>query len=299
MLRKMMKLSLLLVLVFAWLFALEQCRDAPIRSNQSAAASQTEQFVGRYIHRGLRESSGLAVSRRHPGVYWTISDSGNPPALYATTRSGELIREYFLEGATNQDWEALALDDNGRLWIGDIGDNMRRRNERMIYVAPEPDPYKETEANVIARYRFRYPDGDFDAEGMFIVDGLPYIVSKEPFRAVLYRFERLTPEAVHILQRVGELNDAKFVTGADASPDGERLVVCTYNRLWLYEISPAEGLTLADRIALSMQTPPLMLKHQVGGEAVGFDGEDLILTNERGEIFLVSQSAILSAETSD
>ena len=35
------------------------------------------------IPREVRESSGLAVSRAYPGVFWTHNDSGDRPRLYA------------------------------------------------------------------------------------------------------------------------------------------------------------------------------------------------------------------------
>ena len=57
-------------------------------------------------------------------------------------RAQELLAEYHVEGAANFDWESLAIDGEGRLYIGDVGNNifpggLRRR---VIYRVPEPDP---------------------------------------------------------------------------------------------------------------------------------------------------------------
>ena len=238
--------------------------------------------IGKYIHPPIRESSGVVKSRQFQGVYWTLNDSGNPPILYATTLEGELIREFPVEGTTNRDWEALEVDDKGQLWVGEIGNNSRMRDDLTIYVVPEPDPFKDSEARTIAQYPYRYPDENVDAEGLFVADGVPYIVSKERDRAILYRFTALQPGAIHVVEQVGELVDARLVTGADLSSDGNRLVVCTYDALWVYHGE-------ANDIPQLISKRPWTLTHGIGGEAVGFDGMDVVLTTERRDIYRIPQ----------
>ncbi|MFO0950915.1 MAG: hypothetical protein U0835_07120 [Isosphaeraceae bacterium] len=65
------------------------------------------------------------ASRRHPGVFWVHNDSGNPPRLFAVRVDGSLIREYAVQ-APNVDWEDIAVDDEGHLYLGDIGNNDAR-----------------------------------------------------------------------------------------------------------------------------------------------------------------------------
>ena len=180
-------------------------------------------MVGKYTHPPIKESSGFVASRRFPEVYWTLNDSVNPVVLYATKPKSELIREFLVQGAINDDWEALEIDNRGRFWAGEIGNNSRIRDDLTIYVVPEPDPFKDSEAKAIAQYPYRYPDENVDAEGMFVANGLPCIISKERARAILYRFTALEPGKVHVLERVGQME------GADLSADGKRLAVCTYD----------------------------------------------------------------------
>ena len=101
--------------------------------------SQPKFRVGTVKADAIRERSGLVASRRHPGVFWTLSDGGNPAALYAITREGDLIREYPV-AAKNVDWEDLAIDDDGRLYIADVGNNQRDRKEVQVLRVDEPDP---------------------------------------------------------------------------------------------------------------------------------------------------------------
>ena len=250
----------------------------------SPAAPNTPPWkpIGQYTHPDIQESSGIVASQQFEGVYWTLNDSGNPATLYATKIDGELIQEITVRGATNFDWEALGIDSENRLWIGEIGNNSRLRQDLKVMVVAEPDPFTETEAKVIASYPYRYPNENVDAEGLFIAGGIPYIVSKERERAVLYRFPTLEPDVKQVLVRVGECAEAKFVTGAGLSEDGTRLAVCTYNALWVYD-------GVANDLAEMIQGAPWHLPHDFSGEAVCFDGYDLVLTNEGRDLYRLPQ----------
>ena len=243
--------------------------------------------VGRYTHPPIRESSGIVKSQQFDDVYWTLNDSGNPATLYATKRSGELIGEIAVKGAGNIDWEALGIDDKNQLWIGEIGNNSRLRIDLKVVVVQEPNPFTETEVEVTANYPYRYPEENVDAEGLFIADGIadgvPYIVSKERERAVLYRFPGLQADKQQVLERVGEFAGARWVTGAGLSADGRRLAVCTYDRLWVYHRNPATSL------AQLIQSDSWELPHNFSGEAVCFEGYDLVLTNEARDIYTLPQ----------
>ena len=103
------------------------------------AAPGPLQRLGRLDHPPIREASGIVASRRHPGVFWVHNDSGNAAALFAVKRDGTLVREYAVR-APNLDWEDIATDDDGHLYIGDIGNNGKRLRIRAIYRLDEPDP---------------------------------------------------------------------------------------------------------------------------------------------------------------
>ena len=266
------------LLVFAISIGLYTATAAP----PDAIDTPPWQPAGKYTHPDIRESSGIVASQQFEGVYWTLNDSGNPATLYATKRNGELIEEIAVKGSRNFDWEALGIDDKNQLWIGEIGNNSRLRMDLKVVVVAEPDPFTETEATVIASYPYRYPAENVDAEGLFILNGMPYIVSKERERAVLYRFPTLQADTKQVLEKVGEFAGAKFVTGAGVSADGTRLAVCTYDALWVYH-------GVAGDLAKMIQGTPWHLPHSFYGEAVCFDGYNLVLTNEARDIYAVPQ----------
>ena len=266
------------LLVFAISIGLYTATAAPIDTHDTPPW----QPIGKYIHPDIKESSGIVASRQFEGVYWTLNDSGNPATLYATKRNGERIQEIAVKGSANFDWEGLGIDDKNQLWIGEIGNNSRLRFDLKVVVVAEPNPFSETAAEVIASYPYRYPNENVDAEGLFIVQGIPYIVSKERDRAVLYRFPTLQTDTKQVLDRVGEFAGAKLVTGAGVSEDGTRLAVCTYDALWVYQ-------GIAGNLAKMIQSTPWHLPHNFYGEAVCFDGYNLVLTNEARDIYAMPQ----------
>ena len=239
--------------------------------------------VGYFDYEPIKESSGLAASRRFEGVYWTLNDSGNPAELYATELTGKLIRAYPVEGGDNRDWEALAIDDKGQLWIGGIGNNSRERGDLRVYVVDEPDPRDPTASiKVLATYYYSYPAENVDAEGMFVHEGVPHIISKEANRAVLYRFTQLADGQNHTLEQVGVLASGAYrITGAALNKDATMLAAVTYDRLWIYHsVRPINLVNL-------IRSEPWSMPHDFGVEACAFDGDDLVLSNEARSLFVI------------
>src|SRR5262245_47348404 len=61
----------------------------------------------------LSEASGLALSRRTPGVLWSINDSGDT-LLHALNTDGRLLGSVRVTGAAVKNWEAVATARCGR-----------------------------------------------------------------------------------------------------------------------------------------------------------------------------------------
>src|SRR3974390_1270283 len=97
--------------------------------------------LGKFDTRILPEASGIVKSRRHPGIFWVHNDSGNPPALFAIRRDGSVVREFRLEGP-NTTREDIADDDEGHLYLGDIGNTGGLLALRAVSRLDEPDPGK-------------------------------------------------------------------------------------------------------------------------------------------------------------
>src|SRR5215208_2267685 len=125
----------IILLGCATLLAFSLAADAPKPAPPKPGVTQ----LGVIDYKSCSESSGVVASRKHPGVFWTHCDSGNDASIYAITREGKFLGEYQLN-EKNDDWEDIATDDDGHLFIGDIGNNGGRHNQIHVYRVDEPDP---------------------------------------------------------------------------------------------------------------------------------------------------------------
>ena len=82
-------------------------------------------LVARISDLRITESSGVIASRRYPDVFWTHNDGGGPKkqVLYAIDREGKTRAAFPVVGPRFHDWEDIAIDDAGHLYLGDIGNN--------------------------------------------------------------------------------------------------------------------------------------------------------------------------------
>jgi hypothetical protein len=243
-------------------------------------------------HWEICESSGLVKSRQHADVFWTHNDSGNRHALFAINLKGETIARFAIEAPPGGDWEDIAIDDAGHLYIGDIGDNHARRPFRTIYKVREPDPRSASseQAEVLAKMDFRYPDQKYNAESLFVVSGELYMITKLFLgRPTLFHLEKqedgsLSPRAICSLP-------VATATAADVSADGKKLAVCGYGQLWVFDI-PDDLSKLADAKPKRVTFPG---HYQT--EACAFDGNDLIVTAESREIWRITAEDIKTERT--
>jgi hypothetical protein len=89
----------------------------------------------------LDELSGMAASRRLPGIFWAHNDSGDDPRLYLLDLAGRDLGSVLVEGVRNFDWEDIAsFDAEGKhyILIADTGNNGLNAAVHMIHVVEEP-----------------------------------------------------------------------------------------------------------------------------------------------------------------
>jgi hypothetical protein len=249
----------------------------------------------------LSESSGLVRSRAHGGVFWTHNDSGDRPRIFAVDASGETLAEFEVAGAAHVDWEDIAIDDAGHLWIGDFGNNDNERRDLVVYRVPEPDPHGGSgTAEADRALRFRYADQtawpdrsrlDFDAEALFWLDGALWIFTKHrsDTQTTLYRLATDANEAEQVLEPRARIDlggepSRLFgnTTAADASPDGRWIALLTYRAVHLWQRSgdlPVPAGPVA-RIRLDPRRT-----RQV--ESLAWDGGALLIGNEQRRIFRI------------
>lgn len=254
---------------------------------------------GRLEAPALRESSGLVASRRHPGVYWTHNDSGNPPELFAVDEFGRTLGTWRVERTFNYDWEDIALDDAGHLIIADTGNARPASMTPRLLVVDEPDhPRANGTLSIQREIRFRFPDGPRDCEALFTANGRYYVIEKTGRAdrpgtrpATLYRVPTDAPEdAVAVAVPIEQFNFTGPVTAADLSRDGRTLAVSTYLAVYAFTRTDPRG----PFFTAHPFTTPVFLGQN---EAIAFhhDGSgDLLLTCEQRMIYRLTSDWLRS-----
>lgn len=210
----------------------------PAPQDKPASPSSPCRASGQLVRlRDLPEASGVAASRRTPGVFWAHNDSADA-MVFALDRQGSVRGRVRIAGAQVDDWEDVAVGPcahNSCLYVADIGDNSGRRSHVTLYRTPEPAA-SDTATAPAEVFHATYPDGAHDAEALFVTgDSDVFILTKgDPGPVALYRFPKpLTPGRKSVLQRIGDPLAAGKVdaedrpTSADASPDGRWVAVRT------------------------------------------------------------------------
>ncbi|CAM5439570.1 hypothetical protein [Streptomyces abikoensis] len=246
---------------------------APSPASSGSAASSASAFT--IEDDRIKESSGLAASRTHPGVYWTHNDSGDGPYVYAVDgRTGRTVATVTLAGMEPRDVEAVSVGPDGSIYLGDIGDNFGGRwPEVWIYRFPEPKTLRDTTVTP-TRYTVRYDDGPRDAESLMVhpKTGRAYLVSKKRSgKGALYEGpERLSASGVNVFRRTADID--VWATDGAFSPDGTRLVVRGY--------FDARAYRWQDGRPREIGRPDVPLQRQ--GESVTFtaDGRTLMYGSE-------------------
>jgi sugar lactone lactonase YvrE len=231
----------------------------------------------------LHETSGIVASRKYPGVLWTHGDSGNDPKLIAINTDGVVLAEVMVRGAPNTDWEDICADNQGNLYIGDIGNNHAMFLARYVYRIPEPDPYHPPPDAVSTskRWQYRYPDKErFDCEAMFWDGQSLYVISNlTPTQAAVYRLIEVSDGQMR-LERVAEPR-LPFPNGADVSVDGKHLVVSSYAALSIFDLQMDD----ASSISLSNKRTIRYPLEEGSIESVCFFGTDVIAMTEGGKLY--------------
>lgn len=259
--------------------------------------------LGRIDDPAIDESSGLAASRRNPGLYWTHNDSDDGPHLYCLDARARSCGAWRVTGAEAFDWEGMAAGpgpEGGQpyLYAGDIGDNIDQRSEIVVYRVPEPSvdaagappPAASPAATAPAEaLRLRYPDGPRNAEALLVhpVTGDVYVVSKDAQSAGVYKAAApLEGSTVTTMVQVGTVRLAagsrglEQITGGDISPDGRRVALSTYSQG--YELVLPGGSAGEFDDIWAERPVPVDLGPRLQGEAVAYrlDGQALLATSE-------------------
>ncbi len=243
----------------------------------------------------LVELSGLVASRAHPGVLYAHNDSGDTARFFAMDTEAQALGRFELAGASANDWEDMTLGpcpSGTCVFLGDIGDNRKVRNDYAIYRVPEPTVEVGKPVGTVKvtfeRFPFAYPGGEkFNAETLFAhpVTGELYIVNKQSAGELSLVFKFPMPmdsTTTATLIKVAELPvpgpQDQSITGGALHPQGNALLLRMYNRL--VELKLPAGAPFEQIFSAKPVTVPVSAEQQ--GEAVAWrhDGRGYFTASE-------------------
>ncbi|KAA1261017.1 hypothetical protein LF1_35600 [Rubripirellula obstinata] len=240
----------------------------------------------------IRESSGLAFSRRSPGHVWTHNDSGDKARLFALDIHGKPTGKVELKSKLKaEDWEDIAaMDEDGqsRLIVADCGDNRGKRKSITLLIFDEPDPTESTKLKNFHQIRIRYPDGAYDCEAIAIdADRREVLLFTKSAFPICHVFAAKLPAKGAKLKKQQQKIVAEaiitlalpMVTGADIDRQSGDLWLSSY--LGALKYPHQQGLSLRQQLAQTPSVVKLPAWKQI--EAIAVDHEGGVWVTSEGK----------------
>ncbi|MBB5267275.1 hypothetical protein [Algibacter amylolyticus] len=187
----------------------------------------------------LNEVSGTETTQQ-TNLIWMLNDSGNKARIYGINKKGNIEKELKIN-AKNHDWEDLASDHVGNIYIGDFGNNQNKRTNLTILKVNAEDLEKDSKID-IERISFKYPKQDkfppkkkqmfFDCESFFYYKNSLYLFTKSRVRGDFGKTDLYKIPATpghHVAEYINSFNSCDdsgcWITSADISDDGKQVVL--------------------------------------------------------------------------
>ncbi len=243
------------------------------------------------LPKNLKEVSGITYNTADKLVY-AIQDHGNSNEIQVLNLEGKLTKSIEITNATNIDWEDITKDKIGNLYIGDFGNNDNDRKDLTIYkVAKEQLSLDKIESDY--KIEFSYPEQTnfppkkterfYDVEGFVEMNGAFYLFTKNRSKnfdgtSMIYKVEnKAGKQKAQLLGSFISCSNYNHcaITSAAISPNGQKLVLLTHDKVIVFENWKKDDLLSATRTTLN-------LEHFSQKEAVTFlDNSTLLIADER------------------
>jgi hypothetical protein len=234
----------------------------------------------------IPESSGLEIAQQGKS-FWTHGDGGCKKKLYEINQQGEVLSVLSLKKLSNIDWEDIAKDDQGNLYIADIGNNRNIRKNLYIF------KINVNEKNSVDTIKFSYPDQNsfppskeqmnFDCESIFWYKDSLYLFSKNRGQKCVKFYKLPDKGGEYVAELFQEVYMNSMVTAADISPDNKMMALLTYGKIYFFKIGEGDKLIATPYFCKTFS-------RNAQAEALVFiNNTDLLVSNEQGKLFLVSK----------
>ncbi|CAH0998939.1 hypothetical protein LEM8419_00234 [Neolewinella maritima] len=195
----------------------------------------------------ISEASGLVIDG--DDFIWH-NDSGDGPYLYTTDRTGKLLRTDTLN-ARASDYEDLAMDENGLLYVGDFGNNRGQREVETVY---RYDRSTRRTDSITYTYpgqdaQGRLAPGNYDCEAMVVDQGKVHLFTKDmlfgPRQFYVKHYTVPATPGHYEAELVDSLYlPRRVVTGAALDRHTKELFLIAYNFRMLLGFLPSSSASL-------------------------------------------------------
>lgn len=183
------------------------------------------------LPKALKEVSGTEVVA-NSNVIWMLNDSGNAPKLYGLDAKGYIQKELNIN-AKNHDWEDLTTDKQGNIYIGDFGNNSKKRDTFTIYKVKNPEKLKAEGTTEAIDFTLPSDLKSEDFEAFFLFKEAFYMFSKNNGKAILIKVpNKIGTHVATLITKFKLKGKHTKITSADVSNDGKTVVLLNHSRLW-------------------------------------------------------------------
>jgi len=217
----------------------------------------------------LSECSGMAYIDPY---FIALNDGGNAAHIHVINKTGNLVNTIEVNNATNIDWEAICINNQGDLYIGDIGNNDNIRQDLKIYVIKNfKDSLQNSSVQVSYKIDFSYaaqnvfpPANDkkhFDAEAMIMIKDSLFIFSKNrsnPYNGYTYVYglkDTVIMQNATIIDSFFAGNGPKELSWVtDAFFDQKDLYLLSHSYVWQCKDYLIRGFANSEKLILDTYT---------------------------------------------
>ncbi len=237
----------------------------------------------------IGEISGVVALSKNQ--IFAINDSGNKNTLFKLNQEGKILEEIRIPGAKNVDWEDLAYDHKGNIYIGDFGNNTNDRKDLTIYKISGLSSNKiiVSEIHFFLEDQKKFPPKkknlNFDIEAFIYLDGSFYLFSKNrssKFEGTTKLYKLSATPGKQVAKLIGKYNTCNdssdcFITGAAINKKKNKIALLTYNKLFV--ISDFKKDHFFDGTIQKIK-----LNHHSQKEGISFKNDSvLIITDEKAK----------------
>ncbi len=231
----------------------------------------------------ITESSGLAKSF-NKNTFWTHNDGGGEAELYEIDSVGNLLNTLKVPNTTNIDWEDLAQDSKGNIYIGDFGNNTNQRKDLTIYKFQPNYPEKVEKITFRFSDQMEFPpqkkDMNFDCEAFFWANDSLFLFSKNRGDKLVKMYKMPSLAGDYKVEPISSIFLKTNITAADISPSGNQFALLGYGKIFLFGIENNQ---------ISFSKPQFCIKASLKqSEALAYISEnEILITNEQKGLFII------------